>query len=290
MHTGMDRAEHNDRSERPLAVILTGAPGSYSHFSYTIPFLDRHGVDVLCVQWPDYQFTLQTGYWWHTSDEKTCLLVDLFKKLGVKTIDLLVSHSSGALPAMQLTAEVSEVQVNSMALLMPCTGNDISAVRRTSWINAYGDWLLKVPGTFRVTALWFQVAMIISRNPAKRRMDDVFFGYFSVAGVDNHRYCQQVASVLERRLPMMVMIGATDKLISVEDNQRFLLRLGCDPLKTWRYGEDGQLVSKGESDVVKVIELLKGSHYGFNRHSDICNNALLELLSRVSPVDKPFHD
>ncbi|XP_077560341.1 uncharacterized protein LOC144175130 isoform X3 [Haemaphysalis longicornis] len=238
----------------------------------------------------DYQFTLQTGYWWHTSDEKTCLLVDLFKKLGVKTIDLLVSHSSGALPAMQLTAEVSEVQVNSMALLMPCTGNDISAVRRTSWINAYGDWLLKVPGTFRVTALWFQVAMIISRNPAKRRMDDVFFGYFSVAGVDNHRYCQQVASVLERRLPMMVMIGATDKLISVEDNQRFLLRLGCDPLKTWRYGEDGQLVSKGESDVVKVIELLKGSHYGFNRHSDICNNALLELLSRVSPVDKPFHD
>lgn len=289
MYTRMDRFEHEDRTARPLAVILTGAPGSYHDFRYTIPFLDRHGVDVLCVQWPDYKFTLQTGYWWHTSDEKTCLLVDLFKQLDVKTIDVLVSHSSGAYPAMQLAVEVPEVEVNSLALLMPCSGSDISGVRRTSWINAYGDWLLKVPGTFPVTALWFQMAMMISRHPSKRRMDDVFFSYFSAAGVDNDRYYRQVASVLKRRLPMMVMISDTDKLISLEDYQKFLLRLGCDPQKTWRYGEDGHLVSSGEPGPVKVIQLLKGSHYGFSRYSDICNNALLELLARVPQHPQRFH-
>ncbi|XP_077516706.1 uncharacterized protein LOC144127603 isoform X1 [Amblyomma americanum] len=52
VHTGMDRAEHKDTSERPLALLLTGSPGQYQDFSYTIPFLDRHGVDVLCFNWP----------------------------------------------------------------------------------------------------------------------------------------------------------------------------------------------------------------------------------------------
>lgn len=289
MHTGMDRIEHKDSSERPLAVILPGAPGSYQDFSYTIPFLDRHGVDVLCVQWPDFKFTLETGYWWHSSEEKTCLLVDVLKQLNVKRIHMLVSHSSASYPAMQLATEVPEVVVHSMALLMPCPGNNLSAVRHPFYLNPVVRWLLKIPSAYPVMSSLGKMVLMIARHPIKRQMQDAYLSYHSTVAVDNDRYYGQLASVLHRRLPMMVMISDTDKLISLEDYQEFILRLGCDPKKTWLYGEDGRLVSSGESGVVKVIELLKGSHYGFSRHSDICNKALLELLARVRPYPQSFH-
>lgn len=288
VHTGMDRAEHKDRSERPLAMILTGAPGSYQDYSYTIPFLDRHGVDVICPKWPDFKFTLQNYYWWHTSDEKTCLVVDLLKQLDIKTIDMLVCHSSASFPAMQLAADVPEVEVKSMALLMPCKGTDIRATRNP-FVNPYLHWLLKVPGIIPFLTQPVKLALAIIRHPLKRQRDDVFFSYFSTRGVDNERYNRQMAKVLHSRLPMVVMISDTDKLISVEDNHEFLLKLGCDPKKTWLYDGEGQLVSRGEYGVIKVIELLKGSHYGFSRHSEICNKELLELLARVNPYPNRFH-
>lgn len=289
VHTAMDRAEHKDHRKRPLALMLTGAPGSYNDFRHTIPFLDRHGVDILCPNWPDMKFTYQTNYWWHTSDEKACLVVDLLKQLDIKTIDMLVSHSTSSFPAVQLAADVPEVEVKSMALLMAAPHSHISVMKHPLLVNPVLHWLLKVPGMLRTLEPTIRMVMAMTRHPVKRRMNDVFFAYFSTIGVDNDRFHQQVTSLLKRRLPMVVMISDMDKIISVEDNKQLLLRIGCDPQKTWLYDGEGQLIRSGEPGVIKVIQLLKGSHYGFSRYSDICNKALLELLAQVPPYSNRFH-
>lgn len=83
VHTGMDRAEHKERGERPLVLLFTGSPGDYHDFSYTIPFLDRHGADVVCFNWPDFSFTMKTGYWWHSSEEKAHLALGFLKELDI---------------------------------------------------------------------------------------------------------------------------------------------------------------------------------------------------------------
>ncbi|XP_077516707.1 uncharacterized protein LOC144127603 isoform X2 [Amblyomma americanum] len=289
VHTGMDRAEHKDTSERPLALLLTGSPGQYQDFSYTIPFLDRHGVDVLCFNWPSFSFTKRTGYWWHSSEEKTSLLSDFLKKLGIKEVDMLVSHSSAAFPAVQLTAEhTGSVTVKSLALLMPATGSSVSSMRHPLLVNPLTDWLLRSGHVLGPLTSFLSSAMVLIRHPLRRRMHDVYFAYLSTVGVDDARFERQLNTLRQRGTPMVVMISGTDKLISPENNRQLLRKLGQDPDKTWLYDGTGHLVRKGEPGVVKVIEMAKGSHYAFSRHSDICNQALLELLARAPRYPKHF--
>ncbi|XP_070391543.1 uncharacterized protein [Dermacentor albipictus] len=149
IHTGLDRIERGDRNERPLSVLLTGAPGQYQDYSYNIPFLDQNGVDVLCFNWPDFAFSLETGYWWHSCDEKTSLLVDFLKKLDIKKIDMLVSHSSGSTPAVQLVAEETEIDVKSLALLMPIATRHFRWFRHSESNRAEGWIALRICALLR---------------------------------------------------------------------------------------------------------------------------------------------
>lgn len=289
VHTRKDRAEHKDASERPLALLLTGSPGQYQDFSYTIPFLDRHGIDVLCPNWPNFSFTKATGYWWHSSDEKANLISDFLKKLDIKEVDMLVSHSSAAFPAVQLTVEhTNSVTVKSLALLMPATGSDVSCMRHPVFVNPFTDWLLRSGHMAGPLTSLLRSAMVISRHPIRPRMNDVFFSYLSTVGVDDARFEWQLRALRQRRTPMVVMISDTDKLISPENNRGLLCKLGQNPDRTWLYDGGGHLVRQGEPGVVKVIEMAKGSHYAFSRHSDICNQALLELMARVPRYPKHF--
>ncbi|KAL1438121.1 hypothetical protein MTO96_048212 [Rhipicephalus appendiculatus] len=288
IHTGMDRAEHKERGERPLVLVLTGSPGQYQDFSYTIPFLDRHGADVLCLNWPNFAFTRQTGYWWHSGEEKAHLVIDFLKELDIKEVSMLVSHSSGAYPAVQMTAEQSDIHFKSLALLMPATGTDVRAARELLVSNKMADWMLRnMYGLSTLTTL-VKWGMVLSKHPLKRHMDDVFFAYLSTAGVEDDSYAEKLETLRELGVPMVVMVSNTDKLISVENYQNFLRRLGHDTRRTWLYDGTGKLISRGEPGVVKVIEMTEGSHYAFSRHSDICNQALLELLSRVPLYPKRF--
>ncbi|XP_065302934.1 uncharacterized protein [Dermacentor albipictus] len=247
VHTGMDRAEHKERGERPLVLVFTGTPGQYRDFSYTIPFLDRHGADVLCFHWPNFSFTEKTRYWWHSSEEKTQLAIDFLKELDIK--DAVRSHP-----------------LNLKAL----------------------DWMLRNMYGLSVLKSFIKWVMKLSGHPLKSNMNDVFFTYLSTTSINDTRYEQQLKTLRERRVPMVVMISGTDKLISTENNRNFLRKLGHDPDRTWLYDSKGNLISRGEYGVVKVIEMTKGSHYAFSRHSDVCNQELLELLSRASLYPKRF--
>ncbi|XP_054929817.1 uncharacterized protein [Dermacentor andersoni] len=288
VHTGMDRAEHKERGERPLVLVFTGSPGQYQDFSYTIPFLNRHGADVLCFNWPNFSFTEKTRYWWHSSEEKAQLATDFLKELDIKEVDMLVSHSSGAYPAVQLTAEQSDVQVKSLALLMPTTGTDVSAARSLAVNLKPMEWMLRNMYGLSVLAAFTKWVMKLNGHPLKPNMNDVFFAYLSTTSIDDTRYERQLTTLRERGVPMVVMISGTDKLISTENNRKFLRKLGHDPGRTWLYDSKGNLISRGEYGTVKVVEMTTGSHYAFSRHSDVCNQELLELLSRASLYPKRF--
>lgn len=287
LHTGMDRAERKERGERPLVLLFTGSPGQYQDFSYTIPFLDRHGADVLCFNWPTFSLTEKTGYWWHSSEEKAHLAIDFLKKLDIKEVDLLVSHSSGAYPAVELTTEHSDVQVKSLALLMPTTGTDVRAAK-VILNNKAAEWMLRNLYGMSVLASLTKWSLKLTGHPIKPNVNDVFFAYLSVIGIDDARYDRQLATLCERGVPMLVMISGTDKLISAENYRNFLRKLGHDLDRTWLYDGEANLISRGEYGTVKVVEMTKGSHYAFSRHSSICNQELLELLSRAPLYPKRF--
>ncbi|XP_070391541.1 uncharacterized protein [Dermacentor albipictus] len=281
IHTGLDRIERGDRTERPLSVLLTGAPGRYQDYSYNIPFLDQNGVDVLCFNWPDFAFSLETGYWWHSCDEKTSLVVDFLKKLDIKKIDMLVSHSTGSTPAVQLVAEETEIDVKSLALLMPIATRHFRGSSNPLVFNPAVIWAMKSRLGASIVTPFFKVVGSLTKHPTRGRVHDVFFAYYSCTGYEEHRVEQQLATIRHRAMPTLVIISDNDKLLSKEDNRTLLQRLGSDPERTWLYDSGGHLLRRGGSDIVKAIELKDGSHYGFVRYPDICNENLAEVLERV---------
>ncbi|KAK8782747.1 hypothetical protein V5799_015913 [Amblyomma americanum] len=97
---------------RPLAVLLHGAPGSYRDFTENlIPRLLSRGVDVLAPNYPgellffcvnflvachfeharigwrtkNMAFSLRNKFYWHTVEERTTLLRDFFRQLGIRS-------------------------------------------------------------------------------------------------------------------------------------------------------------------------------------------------------------
>ncbi|XP_037505324.1 uncharacterized protein LOC119381623 [Rhipicephalus sanguineus] len=282
IHTGMDRMEQGDRTERPLTLMLTGAPGHYEDYGNNIPFLDQHGVDVLCFNWPDFGFTLETGYWWHSCDEKTRLVVDFLKKLQINKIDMLVSHSLGSTPALQLVAEDRSIDVKSLALLTPITTRHFRGSRNSLLFNPAVRWATKSRRGARFMIFFFKAVTMLSMHPTMGRPYDAFFAYHSSVGYDEHRVEQQLRTIRHRKVPTLVILGDNDRLLSKKDNRKLLRRLGCESEGACLYDADGNLLrSRSCDDVVKAIELKDGSHYGFARCPDICNKALLELISRV---------
>lgn len=282
VHTGMDRTERGDRGKRPLALLLTGAPGSYSDYSRTIPHLDQNGADVLCINWPDFTFTSQTGYWWHSCDEKSNLVADFLKQLGIKKVDMLVAHSTGSPPAVQLVVEHPDIEVKSLALLMPIASRVFKGGKNPLLFNPITEWVIKARGGAAFTTPFFQTVMALSRHPSRGRAYDVYFAYLSSIGYEQAEMGHRLTILREMALPTLLMSSDNDRLLSVEDNHWLMRRLGCDPQRTWLYDADGGLIRKGDSGTMKAIELQKGSHYGFIRFSDIANDALVELLKSAT--------
>lgn len=282
IHTGLDRMEHGDRTERPLTLMFTGAPGQYQDYSYNIPFLDKNGVDVLSFNWPGFDFTMATGYWWHSCDEKTRLVVDFLKKLKINKIDMLVSHSTGSTPAVQLVAEEPSIDVKSLALLMPIASRHFRGSQSPLLFNPATMWAMRSRRGAAIVMPLFQAVMTLIRHPTRGQAYDVFFAYHSCIGYEEHRVEKQLATIRDRKVPTLVVVSNNDRLLSKRDNRTLLQRLGCDPEKTCLYDKGGHLLRSGCSDqVVKAIELKDGSHYGFARYPDICNKALLELINRA---------
>lgn len=281
IHTGLDRVERGDNTERPLTLMLTGAPGNYEDFGKNIPILDKNGVDVLCFNWPGFEFTMKTGYWWHSCDEKTRLAVDFLKELKIDKIDMLVSHSTGSTPAVQIVAEEPSIDVKSLALLMPIATRNFRGSQNPLLFNPAVRWAMKSRRGASIIMPLFQAVMSLSKHPTRGRPYDVFFAYHSCIGYEEHRVERQLAAIRHSKMPALVMVSDNDRLLSKDDNRTLLRRLGCDPELTCLYDKGGHLLRSGScDDVVKVIELKDGSHYGFSRYPGICNDALLGLLKR----------
>ncbi|KAL3210573.1 hypothetical protein MRX96_037044 [Rhipicephalus microplus] len=278
IHTGLDRMERGDFTKRPLTLMLTE---HYEDYGRNIRFLDQNGVDVLCLNWPDYAFTLETGYWWHSCDEKTRLVVDFLKQLKINKIDALVSHDTGSAPALQVAAEEPSIDVKSLALLAPVATRPLGSSRNPLLFNPAVRWASKSRRGARFMIFFFRAVMMLSMHRAMGLSCDVLFAYHSSIGCDEHRVEQQLARIRHRKMPTLVTVGGDDRFLSKKDSRELLRKLGCDATGVCFYDADGNLISSdGCDEIVKVIELKDGSHT-FAGYPDMCNKALLELINRA---------
>lgn len=292
VHTGMDRSERagptpaaqTGPNRRPVVVILTGAPGSYTDFVHLIPFLDRHGVDVVAPAWPDLAFSRQSGCWWHSSAEKTNLALDFLRAVGVTEADMLVAHSSGAYPAMRLICREDGLKVKSLTLLAPAGYSQIN-VMRPDWFTALLSRLYQQPLTQRLVNAMALAFLVATRHPLRRNVDNVLLAMKAMLYADKAQFKKDAEEVAARKLPVLVAISDNDKLIDLPVSLETVGILGGSPESTWYYDHERRLKKRGNGNgPVKTLRFEKGTHYLFTRCADVINQEILDLLKSTTKL------
>lgn len=272
---------------RPLAVLLHGAPGSYRDFSENLtPRLLRCGVDVLAPNFPDMAFSLRNKFYWHTVEERTTFLRDFFKKLGVRRIDTLVSHSASIYPSLRLLVENGDAPtINSLVLLAP-SSHVTPSILKPVWMTelifrAYRNPLLRP--LVSALVLFMSYSGIV---PVKPVVQDLLLSLttYKLSGFDKDGE-RLVESVAVKQIPTLVAISENDRLLGYNVLMAVCTVLGASPKDLWRYGKEGQLLAAGTSGSwLKVLSFEKGSHYPFVRHPDICADEIIQLLQRIGAL------
>ncbi|KAL1428157.1 hypothetical protein MTO96_016957 [Rhipicephalus appendiculatus] len=272
---------------RPLAVLLHGAPGSYRDFSTNLtPRLLGRGVDILAPNFPDMAFSLRNKFYWHTVEERTTLLRDFFKKLGVHRIDTLVSHSASIYPSLRLLVEGGDgPKIDSLVLLAP-NSHVTPSTLKPAWmteliIQAYRNSLLRP--LVSALVLFMTYSGIV---PVKPVVQDALLSLttYKLSGFDKDGQ-RLLESVALKQIPTLVAISENDRLLAYNVLMAVCTVLGASPKDLWRYGKEGQLLAAGAPESwLKVLSFEKGTHYPFVRHPDICADEIIQLLQRIGAL------
>ncbi|XP_077560246.1 uncharacterized protein LOC144175073 isoform X1 [Haemaphysalis longicornis] len=269
---------------RPLAVLLHGAPGSYRDFSENlIPRLQARGVDILAPNFPDMAFSLRNKFFWHTVEERTALLGDFLKKLGVNRIDALVAHSASIYPSLRLLLEGNGgPKVKSLVLLAPnshITPQVLKPLWATDWmIESYRNSFLR-PLVSGLVLL----ACYFGFRPNKPVVQDVLLSLttYKLSGFDRGGE-KLLEAVAQRQLPTLVAISKNDRLLCYRVLMGVCSALGASPEDLWYYDKEGKLTTPGTSGSwLKVLSFEHGTHYPFVKHPDICADEIVHLLQRM---------
>lgn len=269
---------------QPLAVLLHGAPGSYRDFSENlIPRLQAQGVDILAPNFPDMAFSLRNKFFWHTVEERTALLRDFFKKLGVNRIDALVAHSASVYPSLRLLLEGNGgPKIKSLVLLAPnshITPQALKPLWATDWmIHSYRNSFLRPLVSGLVLFMCY-----CGLKPTKPVVQDVLLSLttYKLSGFDKGGE-KLLEAVAQRKLPTLVAIGKNDRLLSYRVLMGVCSALGARPEDLWHYDKQGKLLTPGTSGSwLKVLSFEHGTHYPFVKHPDICADEIVDMLQRM---------
>lgn len=276
-------------TRRPLAVLLHGAPGSYGDFSGNlIPKLHAAGVDVLAPNLPDVAFSLRNKFFWHSVEERTALLTDFFKEMGIEKIDTLVAHSAAIFPSVRIAlAEPGEAPVvKSLALLAPnsvVTPNTIEPLWLTRWmVRSYQHSPLLRPLIGAIIICSHAMGL----TPQKPVVQDVMT---SLTTYTRSGYLESGKQLLEavahRRLPTLVAISKDDRLLKFPVLLAVCTTLGASEEDMWCFDDEGKLQRSGKQDSwLRAVCFEKGSHYPFIRQPDVCADEILQLLRRIQSL------
>ncbi|CAN7998622.1 unnamed protein product, partial [Ixodes hexagonus] len=270
---------------RPLAVLFHGAPGGYGDFSGNlIPRLRAAGVDVLAPNFPDMAFSLKNKFFWHSVEERTALLKDFLKEMGITRVDTLVAHSAAIFPSVRVALEEpgTAPMVKSLALFAPnsiLTPKALEPTWLTGWmIRAYRRSPILRP----LIGAMIQSAQSLGLSPLKSAVQDMMLSlttYLCSGYLESGKLLEAVAGM---RLPTLVAISKDDRLLSYDILLAVCATLGASEEDMWCFGGDGRLQRTGKLDSwLKVVCFEKGSHYPFIKQPEVCANEILKLLQRI---------
>ncbi|KAM7292071.1 hypothetical protein ISCGN_025335 [Ixodes scapularis] len=221
-------------TRRPLAVLLHGAPGSYRDFSENL-------IPRLCAE--DLRFSIQNEFFWHSIEERTALLRDFLRQLGITRIDALVAHSAATFTSLRILLERQEPvpTVKSLVLLAP-NSHITPSVLKPRWLK---NWMAE---SYRNEILRpFVKAIILSScylglSPVKPDVDNAMLSLITYCKSGYREGDKLLEAVARMKLPTLVAISRNDRLLSYSLFLEVCAVLGASEGDMWHFDGEGRML------------------------------------------------
>uniref|UniRef100_A0A6G1SAX3 AB hydrolase-1 domain-containing protein n=1 Tax=Aceria tosichella TaxID=561515 RepID=A0A6G1SAX3_9ACAR len=284
----------------PTICLLHGSPGQYEDFASLINFLTIRGYRVLAPNFPDYNATYQYSFR-HSPRERLDFLLEFFRALDVKKIDMLIGHSGSVYTMFELldhsfsddtsnwatTSRDFKMEVRSVGMF--CTPSH--RLPRNAAITPLRLFSLKLfdypmlrPLLSACLGWWVKMHGI--RNRVDKDNIENLLMSASTVGYSEHNKLEARFGLLKRhKIPSLLVYGSKDRLIDVYRFEQLERDLGVtDQARVKRYRSDGSLEkdrSSSESARQQLVDVSRfegGGHYVFQRYSNQVNEDVYEFL------------
>lgn len=267
-------------------VILHNTPGSYYDFFHFISVFGKN-FRIIVPNFPEFSQTLKTGHFWHSSEEKSELIFDLLKHLGIGCIDCLVTHSLSAYTASYIwlySNDKDYIKLRSVCFLSPTSRFKYSLKERTR------QNLIAFVSRWSVLRSLMPKSMIISPNTQSKPVNNLsskfeFFGWVSLTEkLSNYEnYKLRLRALAHLKIPTLFVFSSNDQLVKprVFYDQLFELNADIDCFDIYEQYENILVHASTDQSWIKVIDFRSGRHYIFNTHADIIHSYIDELINRV---------
>jgi pimeloyl-ACP methyl ester carboxylesterase len=274
---------------RPSTVLLLhGSPGSYNDFLPLITRLTQIGVRVIAPNFPDFNQTVKTKHYRHSPEEKREYIRTVLEYAEVDRIDLLGSHSSGVYPAVKLWREQRGVEVRSLAWMNP-VGHQTILPMQPYWLTRGLVKAYQMPwARFALDKIGTPILKATGNGFGKQGFSHTVLGGCSIHYCNKSQFVEDVQSLRDKRVPLMVTFADNDKVMNQRMNSTLATLLGGNYDSAYHYNENGELVSDTARNWFPLIRFKSGGHFAYLKYPLVVNKfveSTLESVSQSSALD-----
>ncbi|EEC13828.1 hydrolase/acyltransferase, putative [Ixodes scapularis] len=195
----------------------------------------------------DLRFSIQNEFFWHSIEERTALLRDFLRQLGITRIDALVAHSAATFTSLRILLERQEPvpTVKSLVLLAP-NSHITPSVLKPRWLK---NWMAE---SYRNEILRpFVKAIILSScylglSPVKPDVDNAMLSLITYCKSGYREGDKLLEAVARMKLPTLVAISRNDRLLSYSLFLEVCAVLGASEGDMWHFDGEGRMLRSGE--------------------------------------------
>jgi len=283
----IDTLPNADGDSVPTIVMLHGTPGSYYDF---FKFIAAFGSScrIIAPNFPNFSYTLDTGCFWHSAEEKSEFIVDFLRHINVTTVDCLVAHSMAAYAASYLWIYANwdtYFKLGSICLLSPVGMYKFSRKDRLRYSL--------ITNMCRSLALRQLIpkSLFTTRNKMLPRSGSVLSNFemkawktltLYLSNYSNYHF--RLKALTLSKIPTLFTFSSNDKLYSpnVFFDQLFELEAQIEDFDIYEQYENELIQVSTNQSWLKVVDFRSAGHYMFNTHPDVIHLYIDELLHRAN--------
>nr|XP_027204498.1 uncharacterized protein LOC113798201 [Dermatophagoides pteronyssinus] len=280
----IDLCRNKDNDNLITILALHGAPGSHEDFEQYIQYFGSKQIRFIAPNYPDINITIQTKVFRHSAEEKFEYIKDFLRAINVKSIDLILSHSSSIYPTVRLLCDQNDVHVNAVAFFNPVGHRRIQAMR-PAWFtegsvkiyqNKFGRTVYQIFGKG-----FIKVTGSVTVRPDS--MNNVMLSAQTMRYSKYKQLEKYLRKLKENQIPTLWVCGDNDRLVEKEIFYEMIDIMEGKECNWQKYDCNGKMLTQYQPDSnIRILFFEQSGHYTFQKHSNEvikeCDKFLNQIL------------